>query len=60
MDGSQAGGGCLGVVLPPILLLLLLLVVVEPNQPKVRAAHCRSLLLLLHAPAADEDYNLSA
>ena len=59
MDGSQAGGGCLGVVLPPILLLLLV-VVVEPNQPKVRAAHCRSLLLLLHAPAADEDYNLSA
>ena len=40
------------------LLLLLLLLLVEPNQPKVRAAHC-SLLLLPHAPA-DEDYNLFA
>ena len=38
--------------------LLLLLLLVEPNQPKVRAAHC-SLLLLPHAPA-DEDYNLFA
>ena len=45
----------------PLLLLVLVLVLVlvlQPNQPKVRAAHCSLLLLLLlHAPA-DEDYNL--
>ena len=42
-----------------LLLVLVLVLVLQPNQPKVRAAHCSLLLLLLHAPA-DEDYNLFA
>ena len=42
-----------------LVLVLVLVLVLQPNQPKVRAAHCSLLLPLLHAPA-DEDYNLFA